>query len=378
MSINHDANRTRCQSPGTASGLIACAIATLAVLVVALESRPVHPERVAYGLPDTRVLAEPDFDARAGSDPRKFLERFYQTGDARYLHYARAALTTAGPQSVADHIVHIRLESAVHRFRSAANLAGRLLEREPRNTEARLLRADALRRAGDVDSARRDCLALAMVGDPVVGHWCAVQILLSEGKVLDAYEQSLKLNATGIYTATPIERWSAEVAAEAAALAGDHTVAAEIYGHLIASAKSGLSARLAYADLLLLQRRPDAVVELLANDMGLLPAQVRIAIAMKQRGIVPDQNLTSAIDTAFAGMSPDETSDLRLRDRAIFELRSNENPQLAIRYALANWEQQKGPEDLSLLVLAAEASNDTHALAIVRQWKARFDSASRS
>lgn len=378
MSAAHDSIRTRRQSPGTAFGLATCAVATLAVAAVALVSRPAIPGQVAYSLPDTRVLATPEFDSRTRTDSAVYLNRFYLSGDARNLNYARAALTASKPPTVADDIVRIRLESAAHRFPRAAYLAGRLLERNPRNVEARLLRADALRRAGDIDNARRDCFALAMVNDPIVGHWCAVQILLSEGRVQVAQEQSLKLAGNGIETATAIERWSAEVAAEAATLAGHSDAAAEIYGQLMASGQAGLSARLAYADLLLLERRPNAVVELLAKDTSLLPAQVRIAIAMKQQGDTPDRELNSAIDAAFAGMSPENTSDLRLRDRAIFELRYNEDAQLALRYAFANWEQQKGAEDLSLLRETAKASNDTGALAIVAQWESQFDSEARS
>ena len=377
MSANHNGSRTRRQSPGTAFGLLACALATLAVAAVAMVSGPAMPRSVEYSLPDTRLLATPEFKARASTDSGELLERFYQSGDARYLNYARAVLSAGKLQSVADDIVRIRLESAAHRFSSAADFASRLLERDPRNVEARLLRADALRRAGDIDSARRDCIALAIISDPVVGHWCAVQILMSEGRAQDAHEQALKLAATGIRTATAIERWSAEVAAEAATLAGHNEKAAEIYRQLMASEAAGVSARLAFADLLLAEQRPGAVLELLAEDVGLLPAQVRIAIALKQQGVAPDRALVAAIDTAFAGMSPEETSDLRLRDRAIFELRYTEDTQAAAQFALANWEQQKGPEDLSLLLETATASNNSRALAIVAQWTSRFDSEAR-
>lgn len=370
--------RTRRQPPGTVNGVIACIVATLVVAAVASENRSAGPKPVVYSLPELRILASPGFDAHSVTDPRILLERFYQSGDGRYLNYTRAALVAREARTVADGLVQIRLDSAAHRFRSAANRARKLLAEEPYNTEARLLRADALRRVGDVDAARRDCLALALVSDAVVGQWCAVQILLSEGRAQDAHQLARKLLVTPIRTGTATDRWSAEIAAEAAAQAGSFDAAAEIYEQLTSSTEAALSARLAYADLLLQQRRSDAALELLAKDTARLAAQVRVAIAMKQRRQTMGPGLRSAIDAAFAGMSPDMTSDLRLRDRAIFELRYTADLQLALRYALANWQQQKGPEDLTLLADAANAAKDASALDIVAQWRARFGSGAGS
>lgn len=367
-----DNYRTRRPPSGALFGLLACAIATMVVVAVAFENRPASPVAVSYNLPDAQVLATPQFDARTGMEPGLLLERFYRTGDARYLNYARAVLGGRQAQPVADAIIRIRLESAEHRFSSAAQLATSVLDQAPRNVEARLLRTDALRRIGDIAGARRDCLALAMAVDTAVGHWCAVQILVSEGRVSAAYEAAQKLSSAGIRTTTATERWTAAIIAEAAALSGHREHAMEIYDRLVASRQADLSARLAYADLLIAEGRPGKVSGLLARDTGRLPAQVRIAIALKRQNEAPDLRLESGIESAFAGMSPDETGDLRLRDRALFELHYNEQPQLALRYALANWEQQKGPEDLSLLAETATAANDWDALEIVSQWESRF------
>ena len=372
MSADLDTYRTRRPSPGTVGGLLACAIATIAVTAAAFENRPAGPEAVSYRLPDAQVLATPQFDARTGMEPETLLERFYQTGDGRYLNYARAALEDRQEQPVADAIIRVRLESAEHRFLSAARLASSVLDTAPRNVEARLLRTDALRRAGDLAGARRDCLALAIAGDPAVGHWCAVQILLSEGRARSAYEAAQALSGAAIRTTTPTERWSAAILAEAATLAGHHDHALKVYERLVAGPEAELSARLAYADLLIADGRPEMVAGLLARDVGRLPAQIRIAIALKRQRETPDPRLASGIESAFADMSPDDTADLRLRDRAIFELHYSERPELALRYALANWEQQKGPEDLALLAEAAAAANAPDAMNIVAQWKSQF------
>lgn len=372
MSADRDTNRTRRSSPGTVGGLLACVIATTAVVAVAFENRPAGPEAVSYRLPDAHVLATPQFDARTGMEPETLLERFYQTGDGRYLNYARAALEDRQPRPVADAIIRIRLESAEHRFVSAAQLATSVLDEVPRNVEARLLRADASRRAGDLAGARRDCLALAIAGDPAVGHWCAVQILLSEGRTIPAYEAARALSGGAVRAATPTERWSAAILAEAATLAGHRDHALKVYERLVTGPEAELSARLAYADLLIADGRPEMVSGLLARDAGRLPAQVRIAIALKRQSETPDPRLASGLESAFADMSPDDTADLRLRDRAIFELHYNERPELALHYALANWEQQKGPEDLSLLAEAAAAADAADAMQIVAQWKSQF------
>lgn len=372
MPENLDVTRARRQSPGTVYGLIACGVATLAVGALALQGGAASPGPVSYELPGDQVLTESKFDAATAIAPATLLEQFYLTGDARYLMYATAELEDASAREFSDEITLVRLESAAHRFENAADRAGKVLDRRPRDAEARLLRADALRRSGDISAARRDCVALALLSDAVAGHWCAVQVLLSEGRTPEAHEQAQALLGAEIRTSTEVERWYAAISAEAAALAGFHDTAAITYEKLTADAGSKFSERIAYADVLLHQRRAAAVLELLANDRGRLPAQIRIALAAKQRGEPPAESLLSSINDAFADMSSDVTDDLRLRDRAVFELRYRDDPQAALRFARANWRQQKGPEDLSLLTESASAANDIEVLQVVEQWKSRF------
>ena len=372
MTKNRTTGRARRPSPGTVAGLAGCLLATLGVVGVAMQARPAAPSPVTYTLPGETVVAITDFEPAMPPDPAGSLDRFYRTGDARHLNYAEAALDAARSHDVSDAIARIRLESAGHRFLNAATLAGRVLEKEPRQAEARLLRADALRRTGDLQGARRDCLALGLVSDPVAGHWCAIQVLLSEGKAAKAFAQARDLANGALPMETSMQRWYAEIAAEAAALAGADEAAGRIYRQLAARNDAVFSARLAYADLLLRTRQPGAVLEVLDGDRGTLPAQVRIAIAAKQLGLRPDPDLRAAIDGAFAGMSPDDSSDLKLRDRAIFELRFNEDADAALEYALANWTQQKGPEDLSLLDEAAAAAGNEAAMNVAASWRSRF------
>ncbi|MFC6683266.1 hypothetical protein ACFQGA_01360 [Marinobacter koreensis] len=63
-------------------------------------------------------------------------------------------------------------------------------------------------------------------------------------------------------------------------------------------------------------------------------------------------------------------SMLHKRDYARFQLHVENDPELALEFALANWKTQREPPDTRLLLLAAREAGQTERSRPVRQWLA--------
>ena len=61
---------------------------------------------------------------------------------------------------------------------------------------------------------------------------------------------------------------------------------------------------------------------------------------------------------------------MSFRDRALYELHCAGDAGTALEFALANWERQKGLEDLELAQAAARAAGDAIALRRLDAWRA--------
>ncbi|NNF40664.1 MAG: hypothetical protein HKN64_04745, partial [Woeseiaceae bacterium] len=168
-----------------------------------------------------------------------------------------------------------------------------------------------------------------------------------------------------------LHRWALEITADTAARIGDKTFAVSLYRQALETGRENFATRLALADVLLQQGEADAVLDLLDGHKENVSAMIRMAIARKRAGRSTEDRMVERIEASFSGMTPETLDDPRLRDRAIFELRYNDDPTLALQYTVANWQQQKGPEDFDLLRETAAKTNDPVALALVATWQAK-------
>jgi tetratricopeptide (TPR) repeat protein len=117
-----------------------------------------------------------------------------------------------------------------------------------------------------------------------------------------------------------------------------------------------------YADLLLDQDRPKEVITLLRDGLRADGQLLRLALAESQLKPSP-----AALDAHVKTLATRfEEGHLRgdfvhLREEARFALYLRASPQEALRLALANWQVQREPADMRILLESAFASHDSGA-----------------
>lgn len=359
-----------------------CLVATASIALLAVQHVGLRPPPVSFDLrPDKsfgKSVHQPLMqDSRAPeaslAAARQNLRFFSRSGDTRYLTYAKAILSASKQTGAAQfdhHLLTGRVLQAEHRFDAAILLLNGVLDSQPQNLEAQLLRFDALRRTGRIEEASGACLGLALSGQMTLARLCALQVRLIDAQRLSATLDSLDPD---IKRLEPVQQaWALAVAAESATLAGDLTRAEGYFVRAMANEETAFATRLAHADALLALGRPADVADVLQHDDGNLAAAIRLTISQLRQNKTPDPAELQRIEVSLASLREGRIDPLLYRDKAVFELHVRGNPQLALQYALANFEQQKGSEDLALLHVAAMAAGDEEAMRLVGQWERRY------
>ncbi|MEQ8205528.1 MAG: tetratricopeptide repeat protein, partial [Woeseia sp.] len=313
-------HRTRRFAPGTVIGATLCLLATAALIIVASLRNGDLLAVVKYDLPPNQVLTGklPPVSAREN------LALFSSTGDTRFLAYAHVILNAAETRQGAAEIspalmlLRARILQAEHHFDAAADILNKVVQRRPGSPEAWLLLADSSIRAGRLDDARSTCFKLALAVDAGLAQWCAILVLQASGEDALAYRRAQAELASASTREDSVRRWMLEIAADSAARTGQLQEAIELYTRVVTIGGESLASRLALADVLLAAEKNADVIALLNEDRDKIAASIRLTMAREASGSPVRDDTLERIKASFMGMSPENTDDLRLRDRAIF------------------------------------------------------------
>lgn len=372
-------SKTR-QARRFSAGLAACVVATIGIAILASPGRDTGAAPVDYVMPAEQVyvdgISATDLQAPASGhgvlgQAKTYLQRLSETGDARYLRYAKASMR-ARPESESGSVDSLILEArtlqAEHHFEAAAEILERATTAQPRSGEAWLLLSDTFRRSGRIPSARSACFQLALNGHSTLAQWCGLQLLQSTGDERQAYEISQALLSSADQLPASARAWALEIAAEAAVAVDRPHEAADLYDRALRVKEPSLALRLAYADLLLDEGRFSEVESILEHDTLNTSALVRIVVAQKRSGGPVNTAMKNRLETSFANASKYADHDTSFRDQAIWALEFYEDPQAALEFAKRNWSQQKGSEDRALLHAVAMAAGDSATIAELEAW----------
>src|SRR6516162_7964325 len=114
------------------------------------------------------------------------------TGDPRYAGYAQAALAPwwsleRAPQEVL--VLRAALRQRMHKFDLALADLAAVLNINPRNVEARLMRATVKQVQGAYDEAGEECRALQDLTQELVWAACLANVNGATGRLRESYEQ---------------------------------------------------------------------------------------------------------------------------------------------------------------------------------------------
>ena len=338
--------------------------------------RASDPSLQALAVRRAAWLAAPGDAAIAEAYARAAINEGRRRADPRYFGYAEAALAhwEAKPEAPVPIVwLQATLLQQRHDFEPAAALLVSLLQRDPEYAPARLTLASIRLVQGKPQEAQRDCAALASRGALTLATTCvaATSSLMGRSEAalssLDAIQPQL--------AAAPAEErlWSLTLAAEIAARLDRDDEALRRYRFALQAARdTGFSdpyLRVAYADFLLDRKQPQAVVELLADDLGNDNALLRLAIAQRRLPGHEDraQQLTSALEARYAAVR-ERGEKPHAREEAMLQLNLRQNPDRALALALDNWGTQREVIDARLVLESALAAAQPAAARPVTQW----------
>ena len=314
--------------------------------------------------------------ARTRADVALPLAQFYisrarATGDLRYLGYAEGMLAPwlSGASVRSDALV---LDATVlqsrHAFSAALSELDRALALQPDNAQAWLTRATILRVLGRYPEAMQSCEGLGAAVDPAITQLCEQSLRALSGDLSEAYAALRSLPQQTL--SREVRAWRYSELGEMAEREGDDAAAEHWLGEGLALAPDDFYMRTAYADLLLRQQRAADTLQLLSGCDSMEPLLLRMLIARQMLGERDVAAQQAKLDDAFA-IDEQRNEAVHRREQARFLLDIEHRPAAALAAAQENWRVQREPDDLLILLRAAQAAARPDAAKPVMQFLAQ-------
>ncbi len=333
---------------------------------------------------DAQVLVELPAGARHVSAPSQALtatrldialplaqfdvSRARATGDLRFLGYAEAILApwmkqpTVSPQVL---VLHATILQSRHAFDASLAELDRALLARPEDAQGWLTRATVLRVLGRYDEAIASCEKLALAADPAIATLCKQSLRGLTGHLQEAYAIIASLSPQEL--PPEVRAWRYSELGEMAERLGDDQAAEHWFGEGLQVAPQDFYMRSACADLLLRHGRAAETLQLLSGYESMEPMLLRIAIAHRQledrSGSPAEALLSSAFD-----VEQQRGDAVHRREQARFLLDVAQRPVDALAAARENWRVQREPDDLLILLRAAQAAHQAQAAAAALQF----------
>jgi predicted Zn-dependent protease len=287
-------------------------------------------------------------------------------GDPRYIGYAEAALAPwwRQPELPAPaRLLKAILLQSVHEFAAALDELNRLLQRDPGNAQAWLTSASIFQVQGRYNEAGAACQRLQTIdGAQAYARACQADLDGLRGDP-EAAAATLEI----VRSENPaLASWLNLVEAELAERRGATRSARQKFDLALATQADAYT-KAAYADFLLDQGESGKVIELLAGSERSDPLLLRLALAYRAQR---DPRLANAVADLQARFDAARLrgDSVHRREEARFELELLDRPAQALPLARDNWEVQKEPADMRILLESARAAGSQVDLQMARQF----------
>jgi tetratricopeptide (TPR) repeat protein len=319
---------------------------------------------------NNQLIRKPDNLPLAIRVAQGYLEVGWVTGDPHYTGYAQAALAPwwhleQAPQEVL--VLRAAMRQHMHEFDVALADLATVLSTNPHNAQALLMRATVLQVKGEYYEAREACRALQTLAQELVRVACLASVNGVTGELRESYEQLRSALQRSPGNQPAVQGWVLTSLAEMATRAG---MAPEAEAHFRVALSFGAADYYllgAFADFLLDNGRADEVLDLLRGRTAADPLLLRYALALQAQHSNELPAQVELLRDRFAA-SRLRGDRVHLREEARFTLHLLNAPQQALKLAQENWQVQKEPADVRILLEAALAANDAAAVGVVRDW----------
>jgi len=375
-----------CRKPGVR--FVAATLCVAATVVTSVCSGTAHVppsdtfvlERLPKALLAARQVRQHALpaDAPRGLDAalaaaRRYVEIGQLWSDPRAYGYAQAALGpwwTADPAPSPLLMMRARILQFRHEFPAALAQLEAALRNDQFDPDAWLLFASIAQVQDNVPAARRACLKLLPISDPLVGATCVAATAALDGRS-DRAEILLASALQQASAAAPPERaWAWTTLAEIRVQRGDSTGAERAFDEALRILPDHVYTRAAYADLLLDYDRVREARAILGDVSQADALLLRAAIAARRNNDADAAALRDNLAQRFAEARA-RGDQAHLREQARFALEIEHDNARALDLARRNFATQRETADARVLLEAARADGDAGAAAPALQWLRR-------
>ena len=319
-----------------------------------------------------QLEAKPDDVALRLEIARRYFDLSMAQGDPRYVGYASAALAPldktapAGNTALTASYWQIKgmLQQYSHNFDGALASLDKASLADPKSPDPMAWRSAIHMVQANYPKAQAECEALKPLTTPLFATGCSQYVLAHSGgaagllTAFDNLKAAVKADQNAEVKAAPeVMLWELTRLAE---MANRLKRFDEAEAYFKQALKLGVTDQFllgAYADFLLQQKKPEAVIALLADwersDILLL----RMALAGKASNHKKAADWTSALRDRFVEAAK-RGDRLHEQEAARFELDIENNPKKALALAVNNYKLQKEPRDAEVLMRCALAAKD--------------------
>ena len=285
-------------------------------------------------------------------------------GDARYLGRALALvepwLQQQRPPAPALMIQATVLQSR-HEFAAAEGVLQNIVAIDPDNAQAWLTLASVLQVQGKMERARHACARLMGSMDALVTAGCIGSLNAVTGRARDGYEVIALLLKQQPNEPAAIQSWAQGVLADAARYQGLDDLAEQHLKAALAQSPGDNFLLADYSDLLLAHGRYAEVIDLLRNQTQSDTSFLRLVLAETALKQAQAEQDLPALEQRFKDLEVRGDRALYSREEARFLLDLAHQPQRALAMAIDDWQVQRAPEDVEIVLRAALAAGQPQA-----------------
>jgi len=288
-----------------------------------------------------------------------------QIGDAHYAGYAEAVIAPWMAQAAPPAPVLVTQATILqyrHQFAEARDLLHIALKQDPRNAQAWLTLATLDMVQGKYQAAGKNCSQVAETAGLDLGLACSGNLRSYLGKAHQSLAMLQQAEVRAAKSPPAYQAWLQGLIAEAAERVGDWPLAETHYLDALRLLPRDNFLLVAYADFLLDRGRPAEVLTLLADHTQSDTAFLRLALAQSALGRAEAGRLTWIMAARFEALAL-RGDDYFGREQARFALQLQHDPPRALEIARRNWQVQRAPWDVRVLLDAAIAAEQPAAAA---------------
>jgi len=299
---------------------------------------------------------------QAAQRAQEYLNLARYNGDPRYYSYAQAQLAPWWKQ--AEPPFAIRLPRAIirqhhHQFTAALTDLNAILNAQPQHLAARLQRAHIALVRADYAQTKRDCQALIRQ-HRLTANICLSHVHSLTGQLQPARERLQTLLNSIPPTSTSLRHWAHSVLADMATRAGDNARAETHHQAALKLYPEDINTLAQQADLFINTQNYNALHALLNNAPNTEILLLRQIIAQQQQRAPKLAANKQRMEDWFTNTTQ-RNEPPHWRERARYALDVQNQPCAALKYAQQNWQHQREPDDMRILIRAAQAANQPSA-----------------